>query len=219
MRLFAPGGLGWLFSLNVGSVGCFRVVLRKRGLILNYCGFEYHRIFMESGHKNALFSGRTIYVIAPLQLLTYLILKHFRLAAAEHVQRLEEAYKWALDNAHLPGPLKQPAEQLCLDILSYDGAFQNRRHSPQSIREILHTWLYYLLHNNDRKTQIPNLLASGTGGEATFSVPLHRLHYDIPDAIDGVFDTVDQKMSKQHGEPLPRLGVKLYLNAAKGSGN
>jgi hypothetical protein len=56
------------FSLNVGSAGCFWAVLSERGLILNYCGFERDYILIECGHENAMFSGRMIYVIGPLQL-------------------------------------------------------------------------------------------------------------------------------------------------------
>ena len=52
----------------MGPAGCSRVVLRKRALILNYCGFERYDILMESGSKMAMFSGRTIYVIGLLQL-------------------------------------------------------------------------------------------------------------------------------------------------------
>jgi hypothetical protein len=56
------------FSPPVGPNRCFRAVLRKRGLILNYCGFERSHILSESGSKIAMLSGRTIYVIAPLHL-------------------------------------------------------------------------------------------------------------------------------------------------------
>jgi len=47
---------------------CSRVVLRKRGLILNYCGFERYYILIECGHENALLSGRVVYILRSLQL-------------------------------------------------------------------------------------------------------------------------------------------------------
>jgi hypothetical protein len=57
-----------LFSEPVGSSGCFQAVLNERGFILEYSGFEHPHILTDGGFKAALFSGTTIYMLAPLQL-------------------------------------------------------------------------------------------------------------------------------------------------------
>jgi hypothetical protein len=40
----------------------------KRGFILEYSGFEHPHILTDGGFKAALFSGTTIYILAPLHL-------------------------------------------------------------------------------------------------------------------------------------------------------
>jgi hypothetical protein len=132
-------------------------------------------------------------------LLVYGIVKLRQSATAAHAKWVEEAYKRALANAGLPDALKQPAERLCLDILSYEGAFQNRRLSPQKIEVVLRGWLYWLLHNKDKQLRIPNLLADEKGAEPAFSLPLYRLLVDVSAAIHGVSTPIVQYLSYADG--------------------
>jgi hypothetical protein len=150
--------------------------------------------------------------------LTYVMLKHCRRSAAEHTKRLGEAYKSALTRALSSLPqgvrdiLKLPAERLCLAILSYEGAFQNRHLSTQKIEEILQLFLYYWFFNRRQEIQIPNLLTRGEGGEATFPVPLKRLHIDVANSMQNVLYEIGQKLSWTDGTPFSRLVETLDHN-------
>ena len=124
--------------------------------------------------------------------LIYVIVKYRRLAAVEHRQRVEAAYKRVLAKLpkELAGAMKQPAEQLFLDLLSDEGAFQNRRLKPQLIEEFLSWWIHCLLYDKEKQLHLPNLLASGSGREATFSAPLFTLHTDVAYAVGRVVKSV-----------------------------
>jgi hypothetical protein len=156
-----------------------------------------------------------------------------RFATAAHAKQAEAAYKsamaWVL--AALPkglaSAMKPPAEKLCLTILSQEGAFQNRRLPPQKIGEILKWLLYYLLLDRSQQLQIPNLLTREEGGEATFSIPLHSLHTDVANSIQGVYSTIIQHSSPDsawaydypfYDYPFKRLARTLYDNWAKVNG-
>jgi hypothetical protein len=99
--------------------------------------------------------------------LTYGILKYKRVAAAKHIQRMKEVGETVLRKvlAQLPAELaiamKQPLQQLCADILWYEGAFQNRRLPPRQIEEILYWLHYYWFLDRSQQLQVPNLLTRG----------------------------------------------------------
>jgi hypothetical protein len=152
--------------------------------------------------------------------LIFVTVTYDRRAVAKHAQRVEAAYKWALKNAHLPEPLKQPAERLCLAILRDEGAFQNRRLPPVYIEVVLRDWLFNLLHSKDKQLQLSTLLTNAKGGEATFSVPLYTLHANVAGAIGGLYDTINQDLSwagghPAEGTPFRRLVRILYRHWAR----
>jgi hypothetical protein len=168
-----------------------------------------------------------LFVLWPI--LTYVYLTYFWRAAAKHVQRMEEVRETVLRKvlSQLPDGLalamKQPLQRLCSNILFYEGAFENRRLSPQKIEEILYWLLYYWLLDRSRQLQLPNLLTHGEGDEATFPVPLHSLHTDVANSIQNVLNTIGQYSWDTdnypfYGCPFNRLARTLYDNWAQVSG-
>jgi uncharacterized membrane protein YoaK (UPF0700 family) len=156
--------------------------------------------------------------------LTFGMVTHHRLASARHTQRMKEVRERVLRQAlsrlpeGLAGAMTQPLQRLCADILSYEGAFRNRRLSPRKIEEILSWLLYYCLLDPSRQLQVPNLLTLGEGGEATFSLPLHSLHADVAHAIQNVLNTIGHHLSWQDGTPFKYLVKTLYDNWAAVNG-
>ena len=154
--------------------------------------------------------------------------------------------RWAVEKAINPSPEDQTnpfvlaANQLCKDILSFEGyfplpeidfsrdysmgevweltalikrclAFYETQTRREKVREILTMFLYNPLHDGERRQLLNEKLIRPEGEGLLFTASLESLHEKIPEAIEEVGLILGRECT-QDGEPLPRLYKQYEQN-------
>lgn len=140
----------------------------------------------------------------------------------------------------LSNPFVIAANQLCKDLLAYEGyfplpeidfskdysmgeiweltgltrralAFYETKTRQEKVREILTLFLYNPLHDGQRRQLMNEKLLRPGSEELLFSASLESLHERIPEAIEEVGVILGRECA-QDGEPFPRLKKQYEAN-------
>jgi hypothetical protein len=145
----------------------------------------------------------------------------------------------------LTNPFVLSANQLCIDLLRYEGyfplpeidfsldysmgetwdltalirrdlAFYETKARQEKIREILTMFLYNPLHDSERRQLLNEKIIRPGTEEVLFFAPLEGLHEKIPEAIEEVGVILGRECA-QDGEPFPRLFKQYEQNFIRAS--